>query len=68
MKRIRISDVSVLLILIIISLLVAIGFLAAFFWASRSGQFDDDLSPSVRILMDDQPEKNNSTENLNAKN
>lgn len=44
---------SALYILIIISLLVAIGFLSAFIWSVRKGHFDDDYTPGVRILMDD---------------
>ncbi len=40
-------------LLIILSLILAAGFLAAFFWAVRSGQYDDDYTPSVRILFDD---------------
>ncbi|HCI57247.1 MAG: cbb3-type cytochrome oxidase assembly protein CcoS [Bacteroidetes bacterium] len=43
---------SVLFILIGASLVVATGFLVSFFWAVRSGQYDDDYSPSVRILFD----------------
>ncbi len=39
--------------LIIISLLIAGGFLFAFFWAVRDGQYDDDFTPSMRILIDD---------------
>jgi cbb3-type cytochrome oxidase maturation protein len=50
---------SVLFILIGISLLIALGFLLAFLWASKTGQYDDDYSPSVRILFDDQSNKNN---------
>jgi cbb3-type cytochrome oxidase maturation protein len=44
---------SIIFILIIISLTLASGFLIAFFWAVRSGQFEDDYTPSVRILFDD---------------
>lgn len=40
-------------LLIILSLVLAAGFLAAFFWAVRSGQYDDDYTPSVRMLFDD---------------
>jgi len=29
----------------------------AFFWAVRSGQFDDLDTPAVRILLDDEDEK-----------
>ncbi|MEQ9441489.1 MAG: cbb3-type cytochrome oxidase assembly protein CcoS [Cyclobacteriaceae bacterium] len=48
---------SVIFILIGISLLVALCFLLAFLWASRSGQYDDDYTPSVRMLFDDHPQK-----------
>lgn len=46
---------SVIPILIIVSVLVAIIFLIAFFWAVRSGQYEDTHSPAVRILFDDEP-------------
>ena len=45
---------SVLFILIGASLLVAGGFLAAFLWAVRKGQYDDDYTPSVRMLFEDE--------------
>ncbi|UKJ05920.1 cbb3-type cytochrome oxidase assembly protein CcoS [Solitalea lacus] len=54
---------SALIILLIISLLVAVGFLIAFIFSVRSGQFDDDYTPSVRILFDDTEPINE--ENLN---
>jgi cbb3-type cytochrome oxidase maturation protein len=44
---------SIMVILIGISLLLAIGFLTAFIWSVKSGQLDDDYTPSVRILFDD---------------
>ena len=44
---------SVMYILIGCSLLMAIGFLIAFIWSVKSGQMDDDYTPSVRILFDD---------------
>jgi cbb3-type cytochrome oxidase maturation protein len=34
---------------------VALGFLAAFAWAVRSGQYDDTATPPIRILFDDTP-------------
>ena len=50
----------VIFLLIGLSLLVALGFLIAFFWAARHGQFDDTYTPSVRILFDEnQPGKEN---------
>jgi cbb3-type cytochrome oxidase maturation protein len=52
---------SVLYLLIIISILVALGFLAAFIWAVKSGQFEDDYSPSVRILFDQQNSEDEDT-------
>jgi len=36
------------------SLLIALGFLAAFFWANRSGQHDDTYTPSIRILFEEE--------------
>jgi len=48
--------------LIIIGVIVAGGFLAAFVWAVRSGQYDDDYSPAVRILFDDKIENEGKVE------
>lgn len=45
---------NVIFILIAVSLLVAIGFLISFIWSIRSGQYDDDYTPSVRILFEDE--------------
>jgi cbb3-type cytochrome oxidase maturation protein len=44
---------SVIIILIIASLIVALTFLGGFIWAVKSGQYDDRYTPSVRILFDD---------------
>lgn len=44
---------SVIIILIVISVVVAVFFLGVFIWAVKSGQFDDTVSPSIRILFDD---------------
>jgi cbb3-type cytochrome oxidase maturation protein len=44
--------VKVLFILIVVSLVVALGFLAAFLWAMRDGQYEDDVTPSIRMLND----------------
>ena len=41
-------------IMIIVSLVVAVFFLVSFIWATKSGQFDDDYTPSVRVLFDDE--------------
>jgi len=54
----------VIIVLIGASLIVAIGFLAAYIWAVKSGQYDDRYTPSVRILFDDtKAVKNNHNEN-----
>ena len=45
---------SVIYLLISISIVVAIAFLYAFIRAVRSGQYDDDYTPSVRMLFDDE--------------
>ena len=56
---------SVLYILIIAALTVAIGFLFAFIWAVRTGQFDDTHTPSMRILLDG--ERLNSSKKIDNK-
>jgi cbb3-type cytochrome oxidase maturation protein len=43
---------SAFYILIIISLLVAGGFLIAFIWAVKSGQLEDNYTPAIRMLWD----------------
>ncbi len=48
---------KVLVLLILISLFMAIGFLISFFWAVKSGQFDDAYTPSIRSLLDDHQSK-----------
>jgi len=48
---------SALYILIGTSLTVATGFLFAFLWATKKGQYDDNYTPSVRMLFDDLPAK-----------
>jgi cbb3-type cytochrome oxidase maturation protein len=46
---------SVLFVLITISLVVSLGFLVTFIRAARAKQFEDDYTPSVKILFDDEP-------------
>jgi len=46
---------SVLILLIGFSILIAGGFLLAFIWSVKKGQYDDDYTPSVRMLFDDKP-------------
>lgn len=44
---------NVIFVLVVASLVVALGFLAAFLWAVKSGQFEDGYTPSVRMLFED---------------
>ena len=48
---------SVIIVLIGFSLVVAIIFLAAFIWSVKTGQYEDDYTPSVRILFEDEKPK-----------
>lgn len=45
---------SVVIILISASLLIAIGFLIAFIWSVKTNQYEDDYTPSVRILFENE--------------
>jgi cbb3-type cytochrome oxidase maturation protein len=48
---------GVIILLLIASISVAGLFLAAFIWSVKSGQYDDDASPPIRILFDNSPKK-----------
>jgi cbb3-type cytochrome oxidase maturation protein len=48
---------NIIFFLIGCSVLLALLFLAAFFWAQRSGQNDDLCTPAMRILLDDDAEE-----------
>jgi cbb3-type cytochrome oxidase maturation protein len=52
---------SVILILILVSVSLALIFLGAFIWAVRSGQYEDTVTPSLRILTEDGSRKPQST-------
>lgn len=58
---------SVIYLLISISIFVAIGFFVAFVIAVRTGQYDDDYTPSVRMLFDDELAKKKSKINNNKR-
>lgn len=45
------------MVLIGFSLLVAVGFLIAFLWSVKSGQYSDTYTPSVRMLFEDEKSK-----------
>ena len=48
---------NIFYLLIGVSLFAALIFLGAFIWAVRNGQFDDNETPSMRILFDDDIEE-----------
>jgi cbb3-type cytochrome oxidase maturation protein len=49
---------NILYILIGVSLFAALIFLAMFIWAVKTGQFEDNYTPSVRILFEENEEEN----------
>ncbi|WP_347838831.1 cbb3-type cytochrome oxidase assembly protein CcoS [uncultured Draconibacterium sp.] len=53
---------NIFYLLIGVSLLAALIFLGAFIWAVRSGQFDDNETPSMRVLFDDDDVEQTSDE------
>lgn len=44
---------SAIYVMIVASLFIAVSFLGAFIWSVRRGHYDDDYTPSIRILLDD---------------
>jgi cbb3-type cytochrome oxidase maturation protein len=51
---------SVIILLLLASILVAAIFLAGFIWSVKSGQYEDEYSPPVRMLFDDKPSPDHS--------
>ncbi len=51
---------SVIYVLISVSLLIAVVFFIAFISAVRKGQYDDSVTPSIRMLFDDTSKKTNN--------
>ncbi len=50
---------GIIYLLILVSVALAIFFLVAFVWAIKSGQYEDDYTPSIRMLFDDEIKKEN---------
>jgi cbb3-type cytochrome oxidase maturation protein len=44
---------EIIVVLVGFSITIALGFLAAFSWAVKSGQYDDTYTPSMRMLFSD---------------
>ncbi len=55
------------MVLIGFSLLVAVGFLIAFLWSVKSGQYSDTYTPSVRVLFEDEKSKKESVKEIKIK-
>lgn len=56
---------QVIFLLILVGVLVAGGFLGAFLWALNAGQFDDAVTPSIRVAQEDgtqEPERSPSND------
>jgi len=48
------TTMKIMFLLILISLTIAAAFLLVYLWAARNGQFDDQYTPSMRMLLDDE--------------
>ena len=48
---------NIILLMIPMALILGLGFVAAFFWATSKGQFDDLETPAYRILNEDHERK-----------
>jgi cbb3-type cytochrome oxidase maturation protein len=48
---------SVIIILLLASISVAALFLVAFLWSVKTGQYNDEMSPPLRMLLDSFPPK-----------
>jgi len=58
---------SVVFILVFVAIFMAGGFLVAFIWSVKNGQYEDTYTPSVRILFDDMPVKESNEQGTMGK-
>ncbi|MDV3309397.1 MAG: cbb3-type cytochrome oxidase assembly protein CcoS [Cyclobacteriaceae bacterium] len=56
----------IIVLLICISLLIALVFLGLFWWTVKSGQYDDVVTPSIRMLFEEENQEK-STAKKSAK-
>ncbi len=49
---------SVIVLLLLVSLAISGGFLIAFIWGVKDGQFEDNYAPAQRMLFEDGEENN----------
>lgn len=57
---------GVIYLMLIVSLIIALFFLFSFLWATKDGQYDDDYTPSVRMLFDDEEEQQQNKNQTNG--
>ncbi len=55
----------VIFLLIPLSIVIAAGFLAAFIWAVRTGQYEDTCTPAMRLLLEEPKLKQPDAEHEN---
>lgn len=53
---------NILTMMIPVAMILGGSFLAAFIWATATGQFDDTTTPAHRILVNDQKEDSDESE------
>ena len=51
---------GVIILLLLASVFVAALFLVGFIWSVKTGQYDDEYSPPVRKLFEDEPTKDST--------
>jgi cbb3-type cytochrome oxidase maturation protein len=59
-------SMEIIYLMMIVSLVLALFFLVSFLWAIKSGQYEDDYTPSVRILFEDEAINNNKNQEANG--
>lgn len=59
---------ELLAFIIPVCILLGAGFLFSFLWATKSGQYDDLVTPAYRILLDDQNINDNNNKERGHKN
>lgn len=58
---------SAIILLLIASISVALLFLLAFIWCVKNGQYDDEVSPPMRMLFDSKGTSNKTSDELPIK-
>jgi cbb3-type cytochrome oxidase maturation protein len=52
---------TIIFVLIGLSLIVALVFLYLFVWSVKDGQYEDDVTPGMRVLFEDNKNEENSS-------